>query len=345
MSIPPLAAAPLQLSPSPAGQTGAAAQASSQTATAQAAATTAETPGLNALQSVLAMARQSAAGSQNGLAVVMANVLRATATGNLPPTVQSAVQQLMSLHLATDKTPDADTVKNAMQSSGLFTEAMLANGSEPPVDLKTALANLAREAERWLAKTPTQNQPPAPGASTNVPPPVRGGLPTAQSPAEPSLPENADPALIAKLLANGSEAALARQSLLQMASLPDPANPAESRWIFDVPLMTPQGAAVAQLIVQRDGRGTNAEAPEPVWRVGLAVNVEPLGPVRANLALSGGHAWVTIVADRPGSLSKLQTNSSWLTDALSLVTRDVDIAFQAGSGAAAPAGRLVDRAS
>jgi hypothetical protein len=333
MTIAPLSASPMQLSPSPAGQTGAAAQASAQTATPQAMAATAEAPGLAALQSVLAVARQSAASSQDGLAVLMANVLRATATGNL------------GLHLSTDKTPDADAVKNAMASSGLFTEATLAAGAEPPVDLKTALANLAREAERWLAKTPAQNQPQTQGASPNVPPPMRGGPPTAQSPAAPSLPENALPALTAKLLATGSEAALARQTLLQMASLPDANKPAESRWIFDVPLMTPQGAAVAQLIVQRDARGTSTESPEPVWRVGLAVDVEPLGPVRANLALSGGHAWVTIVADRAAALSKLQKDSSWLSDALALVARDVDIAFQSGNGATAPAGRLVNSAS
>ena len=345
MTIAPLSASPMQLSPSPAGQTGAAAQASAQTATPQAMAATAEAPGLAALQSVLAVARQSAASSQDGLAVLMANVLRATATGNLPPAVQSAVQQLMGLHLSTDKTPDADAVKNAMASSGLFTEATLAAGAEPPVDLKTALANLAREAERWLAKTPAQNQPQTQGASPNVPPPMRGGPPTAQSPAAPSLPENALPALTAKLLATGSEAALARQTLLQMASLPDANKPAESRWIFDVPLMTPQGAAVAQLIVQRDARGTSTESPEPVWRVGLAVDVEPLGPVRANLALSGGHAWVTIVADRAAALSKLQKDSSWLSDALALVARDGDIAFQSGNGATAPAGRLVNSAS
>ena len=85
--------------------------------------------------------------------------------------------------------------------------------------------------------------------------------------------------------------------------------------MIDVPLMTPQGPAVAQLVVTRDGSGSTADKPEPVWRVGLAVNIEPLGPVRANLALSGGHAWVTIAAERPDSLDKLQQNAGWLSGA------------------------------
>lgn len=334
---------PALVSTGTAGQTGAAAQ----TAAVQANIAAAEAPGLASLQSVLASARLSAATMQDGLAVLMANVLRASTSGNLPPAVQSAVQQLMALHMPTDKTPDASTVKNAMQASGLFTEAMLAEGGTPPADLKTALSQLAEAAGRWLAKTPPQNQPQTQPSSPSVPPPVRGAEPTAQSPASPSLPQEADPALTAKLLATGGEAALARQTLLQMASLPDQKNPSETRWIFDVPLMTPQGPAVAQLIVTRDGKGTSAETPEPVWRIGLAMDIDPLGPVRANLALSGGHAWVTIGADRPDSLSKLQSNSSWLSDALSAVTLDSDIAFQTGSGTAAPASRarLVDHAS
>jgi hypothetical protein len=288
----------------------------------------------------LASARITAAATQDGMANLMANVLRASAAGNLPPQVQSAVQQLIALHMPTDKAPDAAAVKNAMLASGLFTEAMLAAG-QTPADLKTALSKLAQAAERWLART----APPPQGTSPNVPPPIRGGQPMAQSPVAPSLPENADAALTATLLANGSDAALARQTLLQMASLPDQNKPGESRWIFDVPLMTPHGAAVAQMIVTRDGKGTGTDTPEPVWRIGLAIAIEPLGPVRANLALSGGHAWVTISADRPDSLDKLARNSSWLTDALTAVTLDSDIAFHTGSAASRPAGRLVDRAS
>ena len=297
-----------------------------------------------ALQTVLTTVRLDAAATQNGLASLMANVLRASAAGNLPPQVQSAVQQLMALHLPTDTPPDAAAVKTAMLSSGLFTEASLANG-ETPADLKSMLGQLTQAAERWQAKTPAQNQPATPSSTPNVPPPVRGGQPAAQSPAQPTLPSNPDPALTAKLLAHGGRAALARQTLLQMASLPDPAKPGDTRWMFDVPLMTPHGAAVAQLVVARDGNGSSAETPAPVWRIGLAINIEPLGPVRANLALSGDHAWVTIGADRPESLKQLAGNSSWLTDALSAVTLDSDIAFQSTTGTGKPAGQLVNHAT
>lgn len=335
MIIPPVTSTPV---PPPAAAGSAS---TAQTATTTAETATAQAPGLTVLQSALASARLNAAATQDGMATLMANVLRATASGTLPPQVQSAVQQLMALHMPTDKTPDAAAVKNAMAASGLFTEAMLAAGETPPADVKTALSQLAQAAERWLAKTPAPPQ----GATPSVPPPVRGGQPMAQGTAAPSLPENADATLTATLLSNGSKAALARHTLLQMASLPDQTKPGETRWIFDVPLMTPHGAAVGQMIVTRDGQGTSAETPEPVWRIGLAITIEPLGPVRANLALSGGHAWVTIGADRPDALTKLSRNSSWLTDALTAVTLESDIAFQSTAAATKPAGHLVDHAS
>jgi hypothetical protein len=338
MILPPVTALPVPTPTSSAGTAGTAPQ----TAALPMAMPAAPDPS-QVLKAAMTSARLDAAATQNGLASLMANVLRATASGSLPADMQTAVQQLIALHVPTDKAPNAAAVKNAMLTSGLFTEAMLAAGQMPP-DLKSALGQLQQAAQRWLAKLPP-NQQQGETPATNVPPPVRGGAPMAQSPAQPSLPEKADPAMIAKLLSSGSEAALARETLLQMASLPDPQKPGETRWIFDVPLMTPHGAAVAQMIVTRDGKGTSAETPDPVWRVGLAMNIEPLGPVRANLALSGGHAWVTIGADRPESLAKLAQNSSWLTDALTAVTLEADIAFQSGSGRPRPAGQLLDSAS
>jgi hypothetical protein len=74
---------------------------------------------------------------------------------------------------------------------------------------------------------------PAPGAvrdsrsedvtfHTNVPPPpFRGAQPTAQSVALPSLPPDAPLATTAHHLLGDTDAAIARQTLLQVASLPD----------------------------------------------------------------------------------------------------------------------------
>ncbi len=309
----------------PSGAVQNASASTSQTAAAtQTVAPPPETP--PSLQSAMTALRQSAVVKQDGLASLMANGVRAAASGTLPPALQSAVQQLIAMHLPTDKLPTAAAIKAAVTASGLFIESELAKGAAP-TDLKSVLGKLNQTAQDLAAKsTPDGGEVPHQGPS--VPPLARGGGPVAQAAATPTLPKGADAALTAKLLAMGSEAALARQDLLQLASLPDPQNPGDKRWMVEVPLMTPQGPAVAQLVVSRDGQGTTREAPEPVWRVGLAVNVEPLGPVRANLALSGGHAWVTIAAERPESLDKLQKGAGWLTGALQEAELEADLAFQ-----------------
>lgn len=224
----------------------------------------------------------------------------------------------------------------------------------PPNDVRALLALISKAVEIWSdtsATTPAETASSSRAASASlpsVPPPTPASHPAAQPVSPASLPPNADAADIAKALLKGSDAALARQDLLQIASLPDtkPQGP-EARWIFDLPLMTPQGSAVAQLIIEKDGRGSGSEAQKPVWRMQFAIDIEPLGPVRANLALSGERTWVTITADRPESLAKLQGQVSWLADALQSQALDADIAFQSGAGTqvAHRAKSLVDNAS
>ena len=141
---------------------------------------------------------------------------------------------------------------------------------------------------------------------------------------------------------------MARQTLLQMASLPDASRNNSSQWTIEVPLATPQGSAVAQFVIERDGGNTTGvETPKPVWRVRFVVDVEPLGPVRANIALSGDRAWVGISAERQDSLEKLRTGSGWLNDALQASELSADLQFQSSSQkpAAVPAGQFLDHAS
>lgn len=241
--------------------------------------------------------------------------------------------------------PEMAAVIATLSNAGLLPATMASSGGLPN-NLKTLLLLFNAVAEMWLPHT-TAN---APAGTPSVPPPLRGAPSKAQPAALATLPEGADAAATAKLLLSGSDAALARQTLLQIASLPDAApqsRTSDARWMFDVPLMTQQGAAVAQVIIERDGSGVTAEKPTPVWRVQFAINIEPLGPVRANLALCGDHTWVTISADRPESLDRLQSGVSWLADALQSTELNADIAFQLGR---APQGnnaasRFVDQPS
>lgn len=338
IATPPTGAAQAaSATPTPASGTNA-----TPTSTAQPATTAPTPPSLPDaranLQTAIATLRQASVIKQDGIAQVMANAMQVLGKDVVPAPVQAAVQQMLALHLPTDKRPSPSDIKTALANSGLFTESTLAKTGQPPLDLKTALGRLSQAAEDWATQSaneaPIEENSAASGQGSSVPPPQRGNAPVAQKAASPTVPENASPHVMAKLLAQESQAALARQDLLQLASLPETQKSSEPRYIVDIPLMTPQGPAVAQLAIERDSHGTSAETPTPVWRVGLAINIEPLGPVRVNLALSGDHTWITIAADRPEALAQLRDQAGWLNEALTQSDLEADIAFQSSKPSA-----------
>src|SRR5207245_5745102 len=122
---------------------------------------------------------------------------------------------------------------------------------------------------------------------TNTPPPpFRGAQPSAQAIASPSIASDAPLATNVHHLLNDTDAAIARQTLLQVASLPDRVDaagaridPAGPRWNFEIPFATPQGTAMAQFEIARDGGGNEVEAAKERWRARFWRHVGPRGRV------------------------------------------------------------------
>ena len=157
-------------------------------------------------------------------------------------------------------------------------------------------------------------------------------------------------------LLDDTDGAIARQTLLQIASLPGQADPSASRidassprWNFEIPFATPQGTAMAQFEISRDGGGREATAAKAAWRARFSLNVEPAGPVHALVSLNGDRTSVRMWAERPSTASQLRAGVSQLTQALSRAELTPgDIVIRDGAPpqpAAAPAGHFLDRAS
>jgi hypothetical protein len=191
---------------------------------------------------------------------------------------------------------------------------------------------------------------------TNTPPPpFRGALPSAQPAASPSIAPVAPLPTIAHRLLGDTEAAIARQTLLQVASLPDHLDiasarldPVAPRWNFEIPFATLQGTAIAQFEVSRDGGGSEVEAAKRVWRARFSLDIEPAGPVHALVSLSGERTSVRIWAERPMTAAQLRAGVSRLSQALSeAALQPGDIVIRDGvppQPAPAPAGRFLNRA-
>ena len=193
-------------------------------------------------------------------------------------------------------------------------------------------------------------------AHTNMPPPpISGGLPTAQ-PVMPATLVSNSPAESAmhRLLAD-TDAAIARQTLLQVASLPDRVDttgprvdPTVPRWNFEIPFATPQGTAMAQFEISREGGGNEVEAARRVWRARFSLDVEPAGPVHALVSLVGDKTSVRMWAERPATAAQLRAGMSQLSQALSKAElHPGDIVIREGTPpqpAPARAGHFLDRA-
>ncbi len=190
---------------------------------------------------------------------------------------------------------------------------------------------------------------------TNTPPPFRGALPSAQPIASPSIAADAPLATLAHRLLDDTDAAIARQTLLQVASLPDRTDAAGTRieasmprWNFEIPFATPQGTAMAQFEIARDGGGDEAEAAKQVWRARFSLDVEPAGPVHALITFSGERTSVRMWAERPATAAQLRISAGELSQALIKAELEPgDIVIRDGAPpqpAPAKAGHFLDRA-
>ena len=191
---------------------------------------------------------------------------------------------------------------------------------------------------------------------TNTPPPpFRGASPTAQPVALPSLAPDAPLATTAHHLLDDTDAAIARQTLLQVASLPDridvtgpKIDATTPRWNFEIPFVTPQGTAMAQFEIARDGGAGEAEAAKRVWRARFSLDVEPTGPIHALVSLVGEKTSVRMWAERPATAAQLRAGASELSQALTRAElQPGEIVIRDGAppqAAPAKAGHFLDRA-
>jgi len=294
-----------------------------------------------------------------------AHLASAASNGSAPTTLRGVVP------------PPADDVKAALiVLRNVLKTWLAADPSVAPtpggVPRPAALAELARAA---LASLPQAAAPPAAGAPDDAqdvapravtpPPPYRGAPTAAQPAAAPSISADMTPRDIGKVLLGETDAAIARQTLLQAASLPDHlaagtvnggnhldmrVDASGQRWLFEVPFATPQGSTVAQFEIARDGHRGAAEAVKPAWRARFSLDLDPIGPVHAQIALTGTRAAVTLWAERPDTSARLRDNAGQLAEALRQAELEPgDVLVRAGPpprpSGPAPSGRFLDRAS
>ncbi|WP_375789509.1 flagellar hook-length control protein FliK [Bradyrhizobium sp. Pha-3] len=283
-----------------------------------------------------------------------------TSTGTAPSIVPPAMPELevQEILLPQARVPVAeDLTRGATHLAGALADALDAGPSSG------GALNLIQEALHELGNPARQGAAPremlpgdVPARGSTPPPPFHGALPAAQAVAEPSIASGTPLSTAAHRLLENTDAALARQTLLQIASLPDRGDGTRPqldamvpRWNFEIPFLTQQGTAMAQFEISRDGGGNEVEAAKRVWRARFTLDVEPAGPVHALVSLNGERTSVRMWAERPSTAAQLRAGASELSQALTraeLTPGDIEI--RDGSPpqpAPARAGHFLDRAS
>jgi hypothetical protein len=203
--------------------------------------------------------------------------------------------------------------------------------------------------------------PAADAARSKVPPPPYAGGPMAgQKPTPATSSGDAAPADLVRSLLKQTNGALARQDLMQIASLPEPhhheaetaeTRPQGARLNLDLPFMTPQGVAVAQFEISRDGGGSGGGATGPAertYKARFSIDIEPLGPVHALVTLTGARARVSLWAERAETIARLRAGEEALGAALRQAELTPEVAVHSGAPptpGVSPLGHFVDQAS
>ena len=224
------------------------------------------------------------------------------------------------------------------------------------------LQEMTQNLPRMLGNVPGSNKAVPDGhvfeaaSQASTPPPFRGALPASQAIASPSLAPETPLAATVHRLRDDTDAAIARQTLLQVASLPDRTDasghridPAVPQWNFEIPFATPQGTAMAQFEISRDGGNESGDPATRAWRARFSLNVEPAGPVHALITLNGDKTFVRMWAERPATAQQLRAGICELNQALTRAElKPGDIVVRDGTPpqpAPARAGHFLDRAT
>ncbi len=251
-------------------------------------------PGLDAQQN---QALKNALPRQQPIPQLMQALIKHTSTPErdaLPSEIKQAFETLRS-HLPSTQNPAfKQQLKSALENSGLFTEARLLGNTAHASDLKLNLMRLFQLIQSQITQQ-TQT-----GARPNIS--------AERQDASPGLGVRLFEGLLKQL-----DATLARIQTHQLASLPQD-DTTRQTWQFELPILHGHKVDAWQIHIGKE-RASQAESHEEVWNLSLHVDLQPLGPMRIQLALQGDAISTTIWTEQATTSELVKTHLKTLRQA------------------------------
>ncbi|MCB1858279.1 MAG: flagellar hook-length control protein FliK [Gammaproteobacteria bacterium] len=200
--------------------------------------------------------------------------------------ISKAIEGVLGQQINGAEALSPEQLRRAFLASGLFFESTLATQGTLANDLKGSLLQLLLQLRTHLdGGTP-------PGAATGN----RNDGPQQSS-------TNPLQGLLSELVSR-TEGALARVLLNQLASLPQ-AESSTQHWHFDLPLANNERLDYFRVKIAGE-TGRESQQTDSRWTVAIEFELEPLGPVKANLVLRGNEISSFFTAERPEGAQRIK---------------------------------------
>ncbi|MBO0493410.1 flagellar hook-length control protein FliK [Pseudomonas sp. Marseille-Q1929] len=290
--------------------------------------------------------QQSRQGSLDAVFTALQNLPR----GGTSAELRAAADRLLAALPDLAQVSNPKILAQVIQNSGAFLEAKLLAGQNPqipPLDMKGALLRLVADLLPALPTSTNLNAILAANTLAQVLPNfVRSPLNTLgqvsarQAPVGFPLPER----LMEKLEGEGdlenllrlAAGAISRLQSHQLSSLEQTGTTADGRlqttWQLEIPLRTLQDIVPLQVKFQREEPAPDKDQPERkdkkdpkqmLWRVELAFDMEPLGPLQVQAQLNQGKLSSQLWASRPFTASLIESHLGNLRERL--VTSGINV--------------------
>jgi hypothetical protein len=283
--------------------------------------------------------QQSRQGSLDGLLNLIQNLQQ---SGSLSDDLQSAATRLLNNLPDMRQLSDPRGVAMAVQESGLFLEPKLLQGL-PPADIKAALLQLVSQLSANLPNGAGQAFNPANAAvvlAQALPGYVRSALGMlGQVGAKPQAGGFPLPTRLLQAMEGEGDlqhllrlttAALSRLQSHQLSSLDETGSDSDGKvqttWQMEIPMRNLADIVPLQVKIQREDlpeERQDKERREPVeatreriWRVELAFDLSPLGPLQVQAQLVKGSLSSQLWAEVPGTAQMIAAQLGYLREQL-----------------------------